>query len=122
MNMLDATIVDDGGPRILLNCGMRLTLSGPLADAAAPYVGKAVAFGIRPENLKFADASTPADWPVLNLPVDLVEGMGAENLVHFALGRRHGGRPLRRDDTAARGGDGRRRLQSGGVPPVRQDD
>jgi multiple sugar transport system ATP-binding protein len=103
MNMLDATIVDDGGPRILLNCGMRLTLSGPLADAAAPYVGKAVAFGIRPENLKFADASTPADWPVLNLPVDLVEGMGAENLVHFALG---GGTVVGRFDATTRPREG----------------
>jgi multiple sugar transport system ATP-binding protein len=103
MNMLPATIVDDGGPTVLLTCGMRLKLAGALASAAAGHIGQAVAFGIRPENMKLVGPHVPDDWQRLNLPVDLVEGMGAENLVHFTLG---GGTVVARVDAATRPREG----------------
>jgi len=86
MNFIEAVVVkDDGKAALNLLSGHRLRLPPALAEAVKSHVGRTVEFGIRPENLHLACADTPADWPVLSLMVELVEPMGAENLLHFSL-------------------------------------
>ena len=89
MNFVDASIVTNDG-RVMLNLvnDLRLPLPEALLGAVQNRVGSEVEFGIRPENLHLANSETPADWPRLSLKVELIEPMGAENLVHFALCRR----------------------------------
>ena len=89
MNFVDASIVTNDG-RVILNLvnDLRLPLPEALLGAVQNRVGSEVEFGIRPENLHLSNSETPADWPRLSLKVELIEPMGAENLVHFALCRR----------------------------------
>ncbi len=86
MNFVDASVVSDNG-QVMLNLvsDHRLPLPETLSRAVEERVGDEVEFGIRPENLHLANSEPPADWPKLSLKVELIEPMGAENLVHFAL-------------------------------------
>lgn len=88
MNFVDAAVTTDDGRAVLnLDGKHRLPLPDTLRPAIENYAGNDVEFGIRPENLHLADSATPANWPKLSLQVELIEPMGAENLVHFALGQ-----------------------------------
>ena len=88
MNFVDAGVVaGDGRPMLNLDGTHYLPLPDALLPAIQDRLGTEVEFGIRPENLHLADSATPADWPKLSLQVELIEPMGAENLVHFALGQ-----------------------------------
>jgi multiple sugar transport system ATP-binding protein len=89
MNLIDAVIeVDGDAVRARFAEGCALPLPPALAAAGRGYAGEAVVFGVRPEHLRLAGCDTPATWPALDLKIDLVEGMGAENLVHFSLAGR----------------------------------
>ncbi|WP_263770229.1 ABC transporter ATP-binding protein [Propionivibrio soli] len=86
MNFVDATVVAaDGETMLNLVSHHRLPLPPSLLQAAGDQIGRGVEFGIRPENVHLAGIGTPAHWPRLSLAVELIEPMGAENLVHFAL-------------------------------------
>lgn len=86
MNILEAdVVVDDGRIALDLVCDHRIAVPDSLASVLQGRVGQKVEFGIRPENLHVAGAGTPSDWPVVSLRVELVEPMGAENLLHFSL-------------------------------------
>jgi len=86
MNFIDASILSCEGKTLLnLVSDHRLALPEPLSQVVQERIGQDVEFGIRPENLHLAHADTPAHWPRLSLKVELIEPMGAENLVHFAL-------------------------------------
>lgn len=89
MNLVEAMVVDQHGKMALeLLGGHHLPLPPALGEAAKGHVDRAVEFGIRPESLQLACADTPAEWPMLSLTVELVEPMGAENLVHFSLSKK----------------------------------
>ncbi len=53
-----------------------------LRPALAPYAGKQVVLGIRPENLP---AAADADGPGLTVRVELVEALGSELQAHFSI-------------------------------------
>ncbi len=87
MNLVEATVVlGDGPPALSLPGAHRITMPGAWHDVLLQRPGQGVVLGIRPENLHHFDAATSADWPSLELPVNLVEPLGAENVLHFALG------------------------------------
>jgi len=87
MNLIDVTVASgDGSPALLLPGQHRMPLGGALAGVVRQQGGRAVVLGVRPENVLLCSAGTPADWPVLRLAVSLVEPLGAENVVHLALG------------------------------------
>ena len=89
MNFIDAEIIcADGRSMLKLASDHCLPLPATLSGIASERPGNCVEFGIRPENLHLAGNATPSDWPRLALKVELIEPMGAENLVHFALGQR----------------------------------
>lgn len=62
----------------------QLVLPAALAQRWHSHIGKEVEFGIRPENLSITPQNT--DWPTLDAEVELVELLGAENLITFNLG------------------------------------
>ncbi|MDR3438669.1 sn-glycerol-3-phosphate ABC transporter ATP-binding protein UgpC [Telmatospirillum sp.] len=88
MNLIDAKVeaVEDG-VAVVAEGVAPVRLPPHLAIDAQPYIGREVMFGIRPENLHLADCNTAPRWPTLSLRVDLVEPMGAENLIHFTFGK-----------------------------------
>jgi multiple sugar transport system ATP-binding protein len=53
------------------------------ADRYGPFKGKQMVLGIRPEHLfEYHDQGKPG-WSRVELPVDVVEPMGMETMVHF---------------------------------------
>ena len=89
MNLIDATVVPGSdGLALLLPGPHRVALEGALGAVLRERAGHPVVLGIRPESVQLRSRTTPEDWPGLNLAVNLVEPLGAENVVHFALGDR----------------------------------
>jgi multiple sugar transport system ATP-binding protein len=61
-----------------------LTLTGEFAERARSQVGRTVVLGIRPENIRLAEASD--DPHAFEAVVELAEPMGAETILHLQLG------------------------------------
>ena len=85
MNFLPAT-VERASERFALRLSMRTVDPGACtADGAcAPWVGRAIQFGVRPGEPGVG--ASAIDWPRLEAEVEVVEPLGAENLVTFRLG------------------------------------
>ncbi|MEO8121334.1 MAG: sn-glycerol-3-phosphate ABC transporter ATP-binding protein UgpC [Rhodoferax sp.] len=85
MNFLPATLEQHGGQvRLGIANALPLILPAVLAQRWQSHVGREVEFGIRPENLSLSQQH--ADWPVIEAEVELVELLGAENLLTLKLG------------------------------------
>ena len=85
MNFLPATLEQRGGQvQLQIANAQALVLPPALAQRWQSHVGRAVEFGIRPENLSLVPQHS--DWPVIEAEVELVELLGAENLVTLKLG------------------------------------
>jgi multiple sugar transport system ATP-binding protein len=86
MNMVEATLEDAEGARWIVIGSQRLRLDDATGrrDGLEPYVGRALAAGIRPEDME--DASLAPDLPAdrrLRSVVELVESLGSDVYVHF---------------------------------------
>jgi multiple sugar transport system ATP-binding protein len=82
MNLYEGTVVAaDGGPAVQLG-SQRLDLAGARGVPAAD--GRRVIVGIRPEHLSVSEGAPPAGRS-LAADVELVEALGNELLVHFAV-------------------------------------
>ena len=86
MNFLTARLEQPAGRPLQLKIAAASPIPLPdgLAQRLLTHVGKAVDFGIRPENLSLSLAQR--DWPTIEAEVELVELLGAENLVTLKLG------------------------------------
>ena len=80
MNFLPATLDDTG---LHLTDGQHLLLPPGRANRYAAHRGRPMLFGIRPEHL--TEFPRPGAAP-LTVPVDVVEPMGMETMVHFHIG------------------------------------
>jgi multiple sugar transport system ATP-binding protein len=86
MNFLPATVVRDAtGLALRIADAQSIAVPTALTARCAPYAGRGIQFGVRPENLSI-DASA-ATWPRIEAEVEVVEPLGAENLVTFRLGQ-----------------------------------
>ncbi|WP_433338529.1 ABC transporter ATP-binding protein [Spirillospora sp. CA-294931] len=88
MNLLKGALADDAeNPRLTVG-GQTLALP-PEVLAARPalrgYLGREVVVGIRPEDMEDAELTTAEDGATLRSTADLVEAMGSDVLVHFAV-------------------------------------
>jgi multiple sugar transport system ATP-binding protein len=99
MNLVEAELaeVEDGG--LVASFGPHRLPIGEAVVARRPalrgYVGRAVAFGIRPEDLE--DASLAPGGDTLRVRVDIREDMGSEVYLHFGLDAP----PVRNEDVLA---------------------
>jgi multiple sugar transport system ATP-binding protein len=85
MNFLPVAVVRDAAGTVLRVADMQtIALSAEQATRWGAHAGRNVQFGIRPENLRLADAVS--EWPGIDVEVVLVEPLGAENLVTLKLG------------------------------------
>ena len=85
MNFMPARLSSEGGQLALhITGGPSLMVPSEAAARWRAHVGEEVELGIRPENLALA-ASRP-DWPAVDCEVELVEPLGAENLLTLRLG------------------------------------
>jgi multiple sugar transport system ATP-binding protein len=87
MNFLPVRLTNSGGALTMrLAAGPTLPVPESRTARYAPYTERDMTLGIRPEH--FADHVEPLrpGFARLDAPVDVVEPMGSETLVHFALG------------------------------------
>ena len=78
MNFLDAVIAKKGDGYAAEVCGASVALPQRMNDKVAPYEGKTVILGIRPEDITAADGGSGD----LTAKVDIAELMGAEISLH----------------------------------------
>ena len=86
MNFLDGRLVEDGGDlKIVLTD--QLTFAVPAARKAryAPYVGRELIFGLRPEHFIEKRSEIPPGAAVFDALLDVVEPMGMETMVYFII-------------------------------------
>jgi multiple sugar transport system ATP-binding protein len=91
MNLYEGEIVDsaDGAAVIIGDQQLDLSRDWPrLSQKLAPYKGRRVVVGIRPESLS-PDHPDSESRPALRVKVELVEILGPELLVHFRINAKH---------------------------------
>jgi multiple sugar transport system ATP-binding protein len=90
MNFLDAQLVESKGVlSVAFEGGSSLTLPEPLARGYAAFAGRKVLFGVRPEHLTNTWTEENRDGVglvPLDIPVEIVEPLGADTLVFSRLG------------------------------------
>jgi multiple sugar transport system ATP-binding protein len=79
INFFDGEVVAEGEQLVLQSGGIRLRVPSDLARRLAPYRGKPVRFGVRPENVHDMELRPQnVDIAPLNATVDVTELMGNE--------------------------------------------
>ncbi|MEU5882901.1 sn-glycerol-3-phosphate ABC transporter ATP-binding protein UgpC [Spirillospora sp. NPDC047279] len=88
MNLLQGTLSDDAENPSLTVGGQTLTIPAQVLrdrEDLGGYLGREVVFGIRPEDMEDAELVETADGARLSSTAELVEAMGSDVLVHFAV-------------------------------------
>jgi multiple sugar transport system ATP-binding protein len=86
MNFLPCRIQDGngaGGFAVRVNDAIALPIPPSRAERYARYKGREMLLGLRPEHLFEYHESGKPNWTRVELPVDVVEPMGMETMVHF---------------------------------------
>ena len=87
MNLFEGAVAKADGEMFFETSGGRVTIFKPFWEKLNSYVGKAVTFGVRPE-----DVYDPPNFPhehiaaTLRAKVEVVEPMGSEQYVYFNTG------------------------------------
>jgi multiple sugar transport system ATP-binding protein len=85
MNFIPVKVAQEAGLFLVLPTGERLTVPPQRANRYAPYAGRDMTLGIRPEHLTESHDVEKPGVGRINAPVDVVEPMGMETMVHFLL-------------------------------------
>src|SRR5499427_7814201 len=85
MNFANVTVSDGGGALWAGNDGLKIKVPAPLSNRMGAYVGKPLTLGIRPEDLRIANGSDPADLS-FGAVVEVVERLGSEILLDVKVG------------------------------------
>ncbi len=80
MNFINVDVVREGERTYLKSQSFTLDVTPAQASFLAPYVGKKVTFGIRPEDVEFSHATQPGK--TINGSVSVVEPLGSETQVY----------------------------------------
>ncbi len=89
MNFLNCELKESNGSTIaLLENGPALPLTVEHAARVRSYIGRTLAAGLRPENIREAGAAAvpEGDGATHEVTFDIVEPLGRETIVHFRLG------------------------------------
>ncbi len=85
MNILEATLRDQGG-RVSVDEGeIRIQLPAAIAEKVRSSVGRPVLFGIRPEDLVYVEG--PREGETFGAKVEVVEPLGSEILLYVSTSR-----------------------------------
>jgi multiple sugar transport system ATP-binding protein len=88
MNFLPCRVQDGGNGGLAIRVTDQMVLPVPpnRVDYYGKYKGKEMVFGLRPEHLFEYHENGPAAYARVELPVDVVEPMGMETMIHFFIG------------------------------------
>ena len=85
MNFADVTIAESGGGLWAEAAGIRIKVPAASTAALRPHTGKRATLGVRPEALRLANGSDPAEY-IFDATVDVVEPLGSEILLNITAG------------------------------------
>ncbi len=87
MNFLPCRVIDGAGGGLAVRVTDSITLPIPASrmDRYARHKGREMVLGLRPEHLFEFHESGRVGWERMDAPVDVVEPMGMETMVHFFL-------------------------------------
>jgi len=85
MNFLPVRMIDEGGLKVQLGDGTKLAVPPERVARYSPHKGKTMTLGIRPEHLTETHGTEKPGVQLMQAPVDVVEPMGMETLVHFFI-------------------------------------
>jgi multiple sugar transport system ATP-binding protein len=87
MNFLEAGVAREGEALVVDTGAFRVLLPPAFAAKAAPYVGRRVVFGVRPEDVSEPDpADAAAGARTVRARAEVVETLGYETFVHASCG------------------------------------
>jgi multiple sugar transport system ATP-binding protein len=85
MNFATVSVTGSDGALWVGSDGIRVKVPAELCGRLAPYAGRQVTLGIRPEDLRIGSGSDPAEL-CLDALVEVVEQLGSEILLDVAVG------------------------------------
>ena len=85
MNFLPVRVVNEGGLAVQLANGVRLAVPPQRVDRYAPFTGKEMTLGLRPEHLTEIKDHEKPNVVRFDATVDVLEPMGMETMVHFFI-------------------------------------
>jgi multiple sugar transport system ATP-binding protein len=85
MNFLNVTVTESGGKIWIDEGTFKMSIDGRYAEPLKPYVGKPVAFGIRPEDLNYD--MNAAEGSFIPTTLEVIEPLGAETHVYVNTGK-----------------------------------
>jgi multiple sugar transport system ATP-binding protein len=85
MNFAEVRIVESAGALWAEATGMRVRVPAACTDALRPHTGRSATLGVRPEALRVANGSDPAEYS-FDANVDVVEPLGSEILLNVTAG------------------------------------
>jgi multiple sugar transport system ATP-binding protein len=86
MNFLPVRVFENGGLLVQLANGEKLPVPPQFSNRYGPYKDREMTLGVRPEHLTETSASEKPGVAHIQAPVDVVEPMGMETIVHFFIG------------------------------------
>ncbi len=86
MNFMPVRVLDDSGLKMQLADGTKLAIPAARVDRYGRFKDRTMTLGLRPEHLTETRDSERPGVVRMNAPVDVVEPMGMETLVHFFIG------------------------------------
>ena len=87
MNFIDATLVREQGAYFVAAEGFKVRLPEVFSSKIAPYAGRPVVFGVRPEDMAAqAPGAGGGNGNTLAARADVVETLGAETFVYLTCG------------------------------------
>jgi multiple sugar transport system ATP-binding protein len=86
MNFLDCQVEESGtGLALKVNDSIVLPVPPERRERYAPHKGRHMVLGLRPEHVFDYQPDARPGWARLDAPVDVVEPMGMETMVHFFI-------------------------------------
>jgi multiple sugar transport system ATP-binding protein len=85
MNFIEATLVREQGAYFVAAEGFKVRLPEEFSPTIAPYAGRPVVFGVRPEDMA-AQTTGAGGGSALAARADVVETLGAETFVYLTCG------------------------------------
>jgi multiple sugar transport system ATP-binding protein len=86
MNFFDARLERVDGTVRVIGGGLALDLPSEIVARAERYTGSQVVLGVRPEDIHDARDAAPNAGTPADAKIDVVEHMGAENVLHLTSG------------------------------------
>jgi len=87
MNFFAVNLAAENGTPVLREDAFAIPVPAEWRERVAPYVGKPVTFGVRPEHVGSPTAEGTAGLPRIKAKVEVIEPMGSETYLYLTTGR-----------------------------------